>query len=65
MYYQDQYYLYSAEYYHYLNQSGIYTVDGLDDTQEYQAMKVVKIFYFFYFKHFELKKLFLSSMEWK
>jgi myosin heavy subunit len=32
--------LYSADHFQYLNQSGCYNVDGMDDVAEYQAMRV-------------------------
>ena len=39
----DAWQLYSADHFTYLNQSGCYTVDGMDDTAEYQAMRVRRL----------------------
>ena len=34
----------SPDYYYYLNQSGLYVVDGIDDVQEYHDTRVEKLF---------------------
>ena len=38
--YSEQFGLTEADYYYYLNQSGCYKVDGVDDVKEYQDTRV-------------------------